>query len=122
MDKERFGGLTAFDTRREAYGGSAARPDPLTRADQSEARGFDGTTLAKAAGNWTSCPPPWHAARPAAARTRVQAEIEEITRKPSVRRVITWQLTGGQPADRPDLEHQPARPCRAGRRDLRKTR
>ena len=50
-DKDRFGGLTAYDTRREAYG--AARRAILTHS----------------------------------------------TRKPWVRRVITWQLTGDQPKD-----------------------
>ena len=71
VDKERFGGLTAFDTRREVYG--AQRRAILTHSPElheSQARGFDGTTLARRAGNWTSWPPPWHAARPAAARTR----------------------------------------------------
>ena len=29
----------------------------------------------------------------------MEAEIAEITRKPWVRRVITWQLSGGQPKD-----------------------
>ena len=32
-------------------------------------------------------------------RDKVEAEIEAITRKPWVRRVITWQLTGDQPKD-----------------------
>ena len=48
-DKDRFGGLTAYDTRREAYG--AARRAILTHSPelhQSQACGFDGTTLAKA--------------------------------------------------------------------------
>ena len=48
-DKDRFGGLTAYDTRREAYG--AARRAILTHSPelhQSQAAGFDGTTLAKA--------------------------------------------------------------------------
>ena len=65
-DKDRFGGLTAYDTRREAYG--AARRAILTHSPelhQSQAAGFDGTTLAKAARNSTSWPPPWPAARPA---------------------------------------------------------
>ena len=48
--------------------------------------------------NWTSWPPPWPAARPAA-QGKVEAEIEAITRKPWVRRVITWQLDGDQPKD-----------------------
>ena len=49
VDKERFGGLTAFDTRREVYG--AQRRAILTHSPElheSQARGFDGTTLAKA--------------------------------------------------------------------------
>ncbi len=32
-------------------------------------------------------------------RDKVAAEIESITRKPWVRRVITWRLDGGQPRD-----------------------
>jgi len=32
-------------------------------------------------------------------RDKVKAEIESITRKPWVRRVITWQLAGDQPRD-----------------------
>ena len=49
VDRERFGGLTAFGTRREVY--SAGRRAILTHSPelhQSQARGFDGTTLAKA--------------------------------------------------------------------------
>src|SRR6266516_1461910 len=47
-DKKRFGGLTAFDTRREVYG--AERRAILTHSPElrsSQARGFDGTTLAQ---------------------------------------------------------------------------
>ena len=49
VDKERYGGLTAIDTRREVYG--AGRRAVLTHSPElhdSQARGFDGTTLAKA--------------------------------------------------------------------------
>ena len=49
VDKERFGGLTGYDTRREVYG--AGRRTILTHSPElrdSQARGFDGTTLAKA--------------------------------------------------------------------------
>ena len=49
MDKERFGGLTAYDTRRAVYG--TQRRAILTHSPElrdSQARGFDGTTLAKA--------------------------------------------------------------------------
>ena len=47
--QDRFGGLTAFDTRREVYG--AQRRAILTHSPElhkSQAAGFDGTTLAKA--------------------------------------------------------------------------
>jgi len=49
VDKDRFGGLTACDTRRTVYG--AERRAILTHSPElrdSQARGFDGTTLAKA--------------------------------------------------------------------------
>src|SRR6266581_283454 len=48
-DQDRFGGLTAFDTRRVTYG--AERRTILTHSPElheSQAAGFDGTTLAKA--------------------------------------------------------------------------
>ena len=39
VDKDRFGGLTAFDTRREVYGAGRRRdPDPLTRAARRPGR------------------------------------------------------------------------------------
>ena len=49
VDQERFGGLTAFDTRRVTYG--TDRRAVLTHSPElheSQATGFDGTTLAKA--------------------------------------------------------------------------
>ena len=49
VDQERFGGLTGYDTRRVVYG--AERRAILTHSPElheSQARGFDGTTLAKA--------------------------------------------------------------------------
>ena len=66
VDTERFGGLTAYDTRREVYG--AERRAILTHSPElhdAQAAGFTGTTLAKAGKSWTSWPPPWPAARPA---------------------------------------------------------
>src|SRR6266705_1051819 len=50
VDEDRFAGLTAYDTRRQAYGTS--RRAILTHSPElheAQARGFDGTTLAKAA-------------------------------------------------------------------------
>ncbi len=100
VDKERFGGLTAFDTRREVYG--AERRAILTHSPElhdSQARGFDGTTLAKAARNLDELAATLARGKTRRSKDKVQAEIEEITRKPWVRRVITWQLDGDQPKD-----------------------
>ena len=100
VDKARFGGLTAYDTRREVYG--AGRRAILTHSPElhaAQAAGFTGTTLAKAGKKLDEL-----AARLARGKTRrgrdtVTAEIETITAKPWVRRVITWQLDGDQPKD-----------------------
>ena len=49
VDKDRFGGLTAYDARRTLYGGE--RRAILTHSPElrdAQAAGFDGTTLAKA--------------------------------------------------------------------------
>src|SRR6266568_1958622 len=99
-DKARFGGLTAYDTRREVYG--AGRRAVLTHSPElhaAQAAGFTGTTLARAGKRLDEL-----AARLARGKTRrgrdtVTAEIETITAKPWVRRVITWQLDGDQPKD-----------------------
>ena len=80
VDQDRFGGLTAYDTRRSVYG--TQRRAILTHSPElheHQARGFDGTTLAKAAAGWTSWPPPWPAARPADPAAKVEAEIGKIT-------------------------------------------
>ena len=99
-DKDRFGGLTAYDTRREAYG--AARRAILTHSPelhQPQAAGFDGTTLAKAGKKLDELAATLARGKTRRPRAKVVAEIEAITRKPWVRRVITWQLTGDQPKD-----------------------
>ncbi len=100
VGKDRFGGLTAFDTRRTVYG--AERRAILTHSPElrnSQARGFDGTTLAKAGKKLDELAATLARGKTRRGRDKVQAEIESITRKPWVRRVITWQLTGDQPKD-----------------------
>ena len=100
VDKERFGGLTAFDTRREVYG--ARRRAILTHSPElrdSQARGFDGTTLAKAGRKLDELAATLARGKTRRGKDKVTAEIETITAKPWVRRVITWQLTGDQPKD-----------------------
>jgi transposase len=100
VDRERFGGLTAYDTRREVYG--AERRAILTHSPelhQSQARGFDGTTLAKAGKNLDELAATLARGKTRRPREKVEAEIEKITAKAWVRRVITWQLSGEQPKD-----------------------
>jgi len=98
VNKERFGGLTAFDTRREVYG--ADRRAILTHSPElhdSQARGFDGTTLAKAGKKLDELAATLARGKTRRGKDKVAAEIETITRKPWVQRVIRWELTGDQP-------------------------
>ncbi len=98
VDQDRFGALTAFDTRRVVYG--AERRAILTHSPElheSQARGFDGTTLAKAGRKLDELAATLARGKTRRPRGKVEAEIEAITRKPWVRRVITWQLSGEQP-------------------------
>jgi transposase len=100
VDEDRFGGLTACDTRREVYG--ADRRAILTHSPElhkSQARGFDGTTLAKAARKLDELAATLARGKTRRPRQKIEAEIEAITRKPWVRRVITWELAGDQPRD-----------------------
>ena len=100
VDKERFGGLTAYDTRRVVYG--AGRRTILTHSPElreSQARGFDGTTLAKAGKKLDELAATLARGKTRRAKDKVQAAIEDIIRKPWVRRVIRWELTGDQPRD-----------------------
>jgi len=100
VDNERFGGLTAYDTRRVTYG--AGRRTILTHSPElreSQARGFDGTTLAKAGKKLDEMAATLARGKTRRSREKVQAAIEEITRKPWIRRVIRWELAGEQPKD-----------------------
>ena len=100
VDKDRFGGLTAYDTRREAYG--AERRAILTHSPElreSQARGLDGTTLAKAGRKLDELTATLARGKTRRPREKVTAEIEAITAKPWTRRVITWELTGDKPKD-----------------------
>jgi transposase len=100
VDKGRFGGLTACDTRRETYG--AERRTILTHSPElhdSQARGFEGTTLAQAGKKLDDLAATLARGKTRRSREKVEAEIASITAKPWVRRVITWQLSGEQPRD-----------------------
>ena len=100
VDTDRFGQLTACDTRRQAYG--AGRRAILTHSPelhQAQAAGFGGTTLAKAGKKLDEMAATLARGRTRRPRDKVEAEITAITARPWVRRVITWQLTGDQPRD-----------------------
>ena len=100
VDQDRFGGLTAYDTTREVYG--ARRRAILTHSPElrdAQARGFDGTTLAKAGKKLDELAATLARGITRRPREKVAAEIETITGKPWVRRVIRWQLDGDQPRD-----------------------
>jgi hypothetical protein len=99
-DENRFGGLTALDTRREVY--AAGRRAILTHSPElhaAQAAGFTGTTLAKAGRKLDELAATLARGKTRRSRDKVEAEIATITGKPWVRRVITWQLSGEQPKD-----------------------
>src|SRR5712671_1141823 len=82
VDEARFGGLTAYDTRRVVYG--AGRRAILTHnpeLHQSQARGFDGTTLAKAGKKLDELAATLARGKTRRTRAKVEAEIEAITAK-----------------------------------------
>ena len=100
VDQARFGDLTAYDTRRAVYG--AERRAILTHSPElhkSQARGFDGTTLAKAGRKLDDLAATLARGKTRRPRDKVEAEITAIIKKPWVRRVVTWQLTGEHPRD-----------------------
>ena len=100
VDRGRFGGLTAYDTRRAVYG--AERRAILTHSPElreSQARGFDDTTLAKAGKKLDELAATLARGKTRRPRDKVEAVIGEITAKPWVRRVIRWELAGEQPKD-----------------------
>jgi transposase len=100
VDRPRFGGLTAYDTRRETYG--TDRRTILTHSPElhaAQARGFEGTTLAKAGKKLDELAATLARGKARRPREKVEAEIETIIRKPWLRRIITWQLTGERPRD-----------------------
>ena len=100
VDKDRFGGLTAYDTRREVYGARAAHhphplpelrdsPGPRVRRHHAGQGGQETRRTGRDPGARQDPAPP----------EKVAVEIETITAKPWVRRVIRWDLTGDRPKD-----------------------
>jgi transposase len=99
VDADRFGGLTALQTRREVYG--QQRRTVLTHSPtlhQAQSRGFD-QTLAKAGAKLTELADTLARGRTRRPRNKVTAEIDRIVHDPWVRRVTAWQLTGDTPPE-----------------------
>ncbi len=98
VDEQRFGGLTALETRREVY--DSDRRVVLTHSPTlhaAQARGFS-QTLAKATAKLSALADTLargHTRRP---RNKVDAEIDKILKDPWAARVINYQLTGDTPA------------------------
>src|SRR5450631_2838131 len=98
--KDRFGGLTAYDTRRVVYG--TERRAILTHSPElheSQAAGFGGTTLAKAGRKLDELAATLARGKTRRSRAKVEAEIGKILHDTWARRVITWQLAGDTPKD-----------------------
>jgi transposase len=99
VDADRFGGLTALQTRREVYG--QQRRTVLTHSPtlhQAQSRGFD-QTLAKAEAKLSQLADTLARGKTRRPRPKVTAEIDRIVGDPWVRRVLTWQLTGDTPPE-----------------------
>ena len=100
VDADRFEGLSAYQTRREVYG--TDRRVILTHSPtlhEAQARGFTGTTLAKACRNLDELAATLARGKTRRARPKVEAHITKITADTWVNRVITWELTGDTPAE-----------------------
>ncbi len=100
VDEGRFSGLTAYDTRRQAYG--TERRAILTHSPElhaAQAAGFTGTTLAKATRRLDELAATLERGKTRRPRDKVEAEIAAITKKPWVRRVVTWHLARQVPRE-----------------------
>ena len=97
VDADRFGGLTALQTRRVIYG--TERRVMLTHSPTLHAKqqaGFD-QTLAKATRLLTELADTLARGKTRRPRSTVEREIETICHDSWVKRVLNWQLTGDTP-------------------------
>jgi transposase len=101
VDKKRYPGLTAIDTRREVYG--QHRRVVLTHSQSlhdDQARSFTDTTLAKVAQKLDDLAATLARGKTRRTREQLTTEIETITHHPWVRTVVEWELAGDSTADR----------------------
>lgn len=98
VDKDRFGGLSALETRRKVYG--AERRVILTHSPtlhDAQTAGFT-QTLAKAQARLDELADTLARGKTRRTTAAVNTEINEITRDPWLRRVLVCELTGRTPA------------------------
>jgi len=101
VDKTRFPGVTAIDTRRVVYGQD--RRVVLTHSQNlhdDQARSFTDTTLAKVGQKLDDLAATLARGKTRRTREQLTTEIETITDSPWVHAVIDVELTGDSPADR----------------------
>ena len=98
VDAERFGGLTAFETRAQALG--ADRRVIVTHSPtfhQGQARGFE-QALAKARRQLAELQARLARGKTRRGRQQVEAHLAKICKPRWLDRVIGWELTGDRPA------------------------
>jgi transposase len=101
VDKTRFPGVTAIDTRRVVYGQD--RRVVLTHSQNlhdDQARSFTDTTLAKVGQKLDDLAATLARGKTRRTREQLTTEIETITHSPWVHAVVDVDLTGDSPADR----------------------
>ncbi|MGH3970888.1 MAG: IS1634 family transposase [Mycobacterium sp.] len=99
VDADRFGSLTALDTRRRVYG--EQRRTILTHSptlNAAQTRGFD-QTVSKAEAKLTDLAGTLGRGKTRRGRDQVTTEITRILADPWLRRVLDWELTGNTPAE-----------------------
>jgi transposase len=99
VDPDRFGALTALQTRRVVYG--VERRVVLTHSPTLHAAqqvGF-AQTLAKALSKLTDLSDTLARGKTRRSAAKVTAEITAITHDPWLRRVVVWELTGDTPTE-----------------------
>ena len=121
VDEDRFGGLTAYDTRRRFTAPSAGRSSP-THPSCTKSRPADSPAppWPRRAASWTSWPPPWPAARPAGHARRSKPRS---ARSCTTRGRAAYHLAAGRGhPERPPahLGHRPGSLRRARTGDLGK--
>jgi transposase len=99
VDKNRYPGLTAIDTRRTVFGKD--RRVVLTHSPtlhEGQSRGLD-QTLAKVEAQLTGLADTLARGKTRRDRAGAQTQIAGIAKDPWVKRILTWTLTGDTPAE-----------------------